>query len=155
MKKNKKALICWLLVVIWMGVIFGFSQKNSTQSSSSSKKIAIKIVDIVEKNKSKKEKEVIAEEIHIPIRKVAHAIEYAILCILLIIALKNSNIKNNKILWIALLISIIYSITDEYHQTLIEGRSGEIKDVLIDSTGALIGLSSYVIINKIKKHKRR
>ncbi len=153
MVKNKKTLISWLLVVIWMGVIFSFSQSNSYKSSSESRKIVIKIVDVVEKNKTPKEKELIVDKVHIPFRKFAHGFEFAILSILLIIALKNSKI--NKIYLLSFLISFLYAMTDEYHQTLINGRSGEIRDILIDTSGALIGIIIYLLCKLIKKQLKK
>ena len=153
MVKNKKTLISWILVVIWMGVIFSFSQSNSYKSSSESRKIVIKIVDVVEKNKTPKEKELIVDKVHIPFRKFAHGFEFAILSILLIIALNNSKI--NKIYLLSFLISFLYAMTDEYHQTLINGRSGEIRDILIDTSGALIGIIIYLLCKLIKKQLKK
>ena len=47
--------------------------------------------------------------------------------------------------------TFLYACTDEIHQLFIEGRSGEIRDILVDSTGALIGMVLVGIILKIKK----
>ena len=49
---------------------------------------------------------------------------------------------------ISLLICIMYSCTDEIHQIFIEGRSGEILDVLIESIGSFIGI---ILIKKNTK----
>ena len=52
---------------------------------------------------------------------------------------------------IALLLSIIYACYDEYRQLSIPGRSGNIKDVFIDSLGALTGIAlTFIIILIIK-----
>ncbi len=40
----------------------------------------------------------------------------------------------------ALLICLIYGATDEFHQTFVDGRSGEVRDVLVDTLGALIAI---------------
>ena len=148
---TKKRIISWLLVILWMGVIFSFSQSNSYQSSSTSRKVVTKIVNTIEKNKTNKEKEKIVDKIHIPFRKFAHSFEYAILSILLLIALKNSNIKGTKLFLLTLIICVVYATTDELHQTLISGRSGEVRDILIDSTGAIVGMLLYYLISKCKK----
>ena len=48
--------------------------------------------------------------------------------------------------WIySLIVCIIYAITDEWHQTFVPGRSGEISDVLLDSASSLIGLLLLLI----------
>ena len=151
MVNKKKAIICWLLVIIWMIIIFSFSQNNSNQSSSKSREVVTKIVDVLEKKKTKEEKTIIVEKIHIPFRKFAHGFEYAVLCLLLLIALNTSGINGKKQLLLAIIICILYASTDEFHQTLISGRSGEIRDVLIDSLGSFIGLLIYKITTIIKK----
>jgi VanZ family protein len=38
----------------------------------------------------------------------------------------------------------------EVHQLFIIGRSGEIRDVLIDSAGASVGIGLYMLIIRIK-----
>ena len=43
----------------------------------------------------------------------------------------------------------LYTCTDKMHQLFISGRSGEFKDVLVDTLGAVIGLGLVFIINKI------
>ena len=68
--------------------------------------------------------------------------EYALLSMLIYLAcasLKNSFFYRSKA-WIALAVSVVYATTDEIHQLFVPGRSGEVRDVLIDSLGALIGI---------------
>lgn len=74
------------------------------------------------------------------LRKLAHCLEYAVLAFLFFRVL-SGKVKNFwSAFWGAIILSIIYAITDEYHQTFVFGRSGEIKDVLIDSVGVFAGL---------------
>ena len=74
------------------------------------------------------------------IRKAAHMSEYAILAILLFNIL-NEYDYNSKIKFLsALLFSFVYACGDEFHQTFVNGRAGQITDVLIDSLGAFFGL---------------
>ena len=146
---NKKAIILWIFTIIWMIVIFAFSTNDGAASVSTSKKVSYEVVNIVEKKKTEEQKRERVEEINPTVRKLAHAFEYAILCILLLLALKSSNIKEYKIYLIALIICILYATTDEIHQLFISGRSGELKDVIIDTGGATIGLMIYELIRKM------
>ena len=57
-------------------------------------------------------------------------------------------------IWAGML-AALYAATDEFHQLFIEGRSGELKDVAIDSTGALLGLLLAFIFHKLIKNKRK
>ena len=135
-----RSILLWLLVIIWMIVIFSFSSNVAEESNSKSKKIAHTVVDIVEKEKNKKEKDIIVEKANKPIRKIAHGFEYCILGILLFLALSTHNISNKKKYIITLIICIIYASTDEIHQLYINGRYGDYKDVLVDTLGSSIGL---------------
>ena len=51
---------------------------------------------------------------------------------------KNNN-SASKILRRAVFIGFLYASTDEFHQTFVPGRSGEIRDILIDTFGVLLG----------------
>ena len=75
-------------------------------------------------------------------RKIIHAAEYALLCLLWWRALRTLTPPDRAAL-IALCICIAYSATDEYHQTFVEGRHGSPIDVVIDGAGA--GLVAFVL----------
>ena len=88
-------------------------------------------------------------------RKIAHASEYFILTILLLIALKNSGVIGKKIFFTALGICFLYACSDEYHQTFVNGRTGQFSDTLIDSFGGIIGCITYKIIDNFKIKRRK
>jgi hypothetical protein len=69
-------------------------------------------------------------------RKIVHAATYALLCLLWWRALRTVMGAGPAIL-AALLISVGYAVTDEYHQSFVEGRNGTVVDVVIDSLGAV------------------
>ena len=58
-----------------------------------------------------------------------------------------------KTVILSFLFSVLYASSDEFHQTFVAGRDGNIVDVVIDSSGALVGilLSSIVYFLIIKK----
>ncbi len=52
--------------------------------------------------------------------------------------------------------SVLYAATDEWHQTFIAGRAGQLRDVLIDSVGALIGaLLAMGVAALVRKRRER
>lgn len=69
-------------------------------------------------------------------RKLAHFAEYFLLTALWWWALR-TKVAGRRALMPAIAIAIGYAITDELHQTLVDGRVGTWRDVLIDSAGAL------------------
>jgi VanZ family protein len=66
------------------------------------------------------------------LRKLAHMVEFGLLFLLWHRAL------GWKAAPVAAAIAIGYAITDELHQTTVEGRHGSPVDVLIDTTGVAI-----------------
>lgn len=136
-----------LLVVIWMIVIFMFSNQKANDSSKLSDGFILKTVRIIEEitNKEYSDEEILNKFVK-PVRKLAHFIIYLILGILVYNYIRIFGYKHTIL--ISLLICIMYSCTDEIHQVFIEGRSGEILDVLIDSIGSFIGI---ILIKKNTK----
>ena len=152
-KNKKKFIIKLLFVILWLGVIFYFSNadasKTTNQSLGLTKTIvtySLKItnsihltnIDINDTNVDK-----IIDDIHPFIRKLAHFTEFFILGILVLIMIKETNL--NYYYTFTILFCLFVAILDETHQLFIDGRAGNIKDVLIDTSGSII----YIIINKI------
>jgi len=67
-------------------------------------------------------------------RKIFHAVEYALLCFLWWRALAGAT-TSARALAAAAALSLAYAISDEIHQTFIQGRHGSPVDVVIDSVG--------------------
>lgn len=144
----KRKVISWLLVILWMGLIFYLSHQQAAQSSHLSTGITERIIAIIDRVTIGIEID-LAELNHI-VRKNAHFFAYLILGILVINALKSNGIKGYKSFFIALLICIVYAISDEVHQLFVPGRAGQVKDVMIDSAGAIVGVSGYLALEKLK-----
>lgn len=106
----------WLPIIIWMGVIFLFSNRPSITT------VDFFLGDFL-------------------LKKSAHLIEYAILGILMFRALLDIKIERKKALIISIIFASIYGMTDEFHQLFIAGRTSTIRDVIIDTIGATIGVS--------------
>ena len=84
----------------------------------------------------------------------AHMTEYAVLAILVMIALIVDGIKGIKLPIISAVIATAFAATDEFHQVFVPGRYGCVRDVLIDAAGSVIGLAiAYVIYINVCKRK--
>ena len=70
------------------------------------------------------------------LRKIAHFSEYFALTLLWWWALR-TQIGGQRALLPAVAIAIGYAVTDELHQTFVDGRTGTPRDILIDAAGAL------------------
>lgn len=154
-----KKTIFAVLLVLWMGFIFSMSCENAEKSSNTSgQTIRVVLSAVPEFEKQPEEVKVnIIEKLQFIVRKSAHFIGYMILGILasgLILQYENINKKYP----LAFLICVIYAISDEIHQLFVPGRAGQIRDVLIDSAGSLLGIILVMAFVKIlikfnKKHK--
>ena len=133
-----KKVLSIILVILWMIVIFLFSNQNSIDSTESTNLIyrlfGINTDSIF---------------IFVLIRKFAHLIEYLILGLLVYNMFKNFNIK--RIYICTILFCIIYSCIDEIHQLFIPGREGKLIDCFIDTLGSSIGLIFIFLKQKLNK----
>lgn len=125
------------ILIVWMIIIFLFSSQTGSESSLISDTIVNKTICI--NNNCNFE---LATFI---IRKFAHLFMYFILGILV---MNNFKISKKNIIY-ALIICILYSVSDEIHQIFSYERSAEIRDIFIDSIGSFIGI---IFTRKIKKN---
>jgi VanZ family protein len=87
-------------------------------------------------------------ELNLLIRKSTHVIVFGILAVLLYKSFETYRLSY-LLSWG---ITVIYAITDEWHQSFMPGRVAAYQDVLFDGFGAFVALSiSYFIINRKKK----
>ena len=147
-KKILVKVIGIILILIWMTVIFMFSNEKGTVSSGTSRKVTEAIVQTIS-NKSVEENEPIIESLDKVIRKLAHYTIYTVGGIL-IYNYANTIDKSikEKILY-SIAFGACYAVTDEIHQFFVSGRSARIFDVGIDTLGVITGVALYLVIIKI------
>lgn len=153
MKNITKKIIFGILIFINCITIFYFSNQIADDSSMQSSRVVNFIAQIIPaiRNMQEPDKTILLEEILTPIvRKGAHFSIYTLLGILTVnyaFTYKGRSFYQKGLT--ALMFCIFYAITDEIHQAFIPGRSNEIRDVLIDSLGALTGILISIAIAKI------
>ena len=106
------ALRLWLPVVLWAALIFAFSSVPDLGTGLGG-------WDLV-------------------LRKLAHTVEYAILGLLLVRALRRE--------LPALVLGVAYAVSDELHQHFVPGRRGAPLDVLIDAVGVALGILAWRLL---------
>ena len=140
-------IIKLILVILWMLLIFSFSNQKAEDSSKLSDGIIVKVANVfIDEELSIEKQEEILEKYTTIVRKTAHFVIYLILGILVINLFIEYDIKH--LILISLLVCLLYSISDEFHQLFIDGRSGEIRDIIIDTIGSLTGIISYYILRR-------
>ena len=137
-----KKIIKTILWFAWLVLIFYLSNENGTQSSDLSNGILLHIANFFKIS----DVESFVSTFGFIIRKGAHFSEYFILYILTIECFKEY--KVNHLVLISILFCVLYASFDEFHQLFIDGRCGQFKDVLIDSSGSLCSLLFWHLIKK-------
>ena len=142
-EKIRRFLKNWLPVIVWVGVIFlGSTDLMSAEHTSRF------IVPFLRWLKPDISAETLAS-IHFIVRKCTHVGEYAILALLLLRAatLITNSKRSIPILYLSVLgVSLIVAATDEFHQTFVASRGASVQDIMIDSSGAVLGLVIASII---------
>ncbi|MHB9112131.1 MAG: VanZ family protein [Thermoleophilia bacterium] len=108
----------WLSVIAWAALIFFLSAQPNLKTD-------LGIWDLI-------------------LRKGAHMVEFAVLCLLLWNAIRQTVTVSFAALAFAVAISLLYAFSDEFHQRFVPGRSGALRDVAFDAIGIVI--MSVIII---------
>ncbi len=144
MKKDarmQRRLLC--CIVFWIGFIWMHSAVPAVESSRESR-IAEQILEPV--------LEVITGEGNVTehlVRKLAHFFEYTVLGLLMgmrLISMGESSFHHRSY---AFLCIVAIAVADESIQLLADGRSAQVTDILLDSSGGLAGLAATVIFGLI------
>lgn len=130
------------LVIIWMSIIFCLSNQPANDSSRLSDGFIERTIGRIYTLFDSDDKlELIKDKYSHPVRKMAHFTIYLILGLFVFNFVKELNIRH--IILLSLLVCFIYACSDEVHQFFVIGRSCELKDVLIDTSGSFIGILVY------------
>ena len=156
MRINIIRCVLVLLLFCTFVVIFNFSSEDSEKSGSTSQKITEEItknIKSIQKLDDVKKAKVLYK-IESVIRKIAHFSIYALVGVLLMALLSTYNITDKNKIIFTIILGAIYASSDEFHQSFIPGRSGEVKDVMLDTLGVAVGglivLAIIKLIGKIK-----
>lgn len=145
-KKHCYAILC----IFWMLVIFWFSAQVADDSQEMSD-FFVRLLDALFSLDIMKN-EIIQDMTSFLVRKAAHMSEYAILAILFGLTIREYN--KEPWLLLALTATAAYAATDEFHQLFVPGRSGQLKDVLIDTAGGALGLGLLALILYLQRRRK-
>lgn len=149
-KITKKQIVYAVLVIVWMAIVFAFSNQPAETSSKSSGRITETVVKIMTKEPEKMPQSQ-KDTIETIVRKLAHFSIYTIGGFLMAGLVNATNTTDKRVLIFAILLTTLYACTDEIHQLFVFGRSCEARDVLIDATGASLGTMIFMLGRKIRR----
>ncbi len=122
----RKLIFYWLPVFLWAGLIFYLSNVPGLNSG-----LAI-FWDVFW-------------------RKLAHALEFAILNFLVFRALRGYGLGFYQALFWGLFLAIFYAFSDEAHQYFVLEREARLRDVGIDSLGVILASGFLFLLRKNKQ----
>jgi VanZ family protein len=150
--QNARAFVVyWLPVAIWMAVIFTASGDSASFQHSS--RIIAPLLRWMLPGLS-------IDAVYLfvlGVRKCAHLTEFAILA-LLVWRARRKPFRGDQRPWLwehaaeALWAAIFYAASDEFHQTFVPSREGCVRDVMIDSTGAALGLGALWLFGRWRNY---
>ena len=151
-----------------MVMIFYFSSQPAEESAAQSQYITRRVVTKIDSTFDMEwsDEQIAIYEIRLEhyIRKAAHMAEYFLLAFTLAVPLYVYGVRGAKLILTAGIICVLYAVSDEFHQSLVSGRGPALKDVCIDSAGALIGLllghflswlGSATLFRPLRLHRHR
>ena len=152
-----KKIIKLILIILWMGIIFCFSSESGEVSTRKSDSLIIRLVEAIKgRTLSDDERENAINYLVVPVRKGAHVSVYLVLGILVFSFISEFMVLSYKSILLAIGISFLYACSDEVHQLLVPGRSGQILDVILDTLGASVGALIYsFIVRKCSKNEQK
>ncbi len=145
--KTIKRIFSLIPPIITESVIFFFSGQNGEESGNFSGGISAKVAGVLLKffgrGMNEAESAEFTEKLESLIREAGHAGEHALLMLAFFITVSvfNKKGKDGKLLGKlipAFVLTVVFAVLDEIHQSFIPGRACEVQDVLVDAFGALI-----------------
>ena len=158
MKSGCLRALLIILTIAWMGIIFYYSSQDGSLSANMSGKITNFIIQLFIRNYADlplNEQSNIYKNVSYLIRKIAHFSEYGILSLLLFFTIRSFTKNYLCVYAISFVLSCLYAMSDEFHQSFVADRLPLFKDVLIDSLGSLTMLLFIACIINIIRLKRK
>ncbi|QZY57596.1 VanZ family protein [Crassaminicella profunda] len=145
-------IFSWIGVLLWMVLIFNLSSQVADESNKLSKGVTKVIVKTVERVAPTADFNM--DRFNHVVRKNAHFFAYLVLGIFVTNAMRRSGRNGFRGVVLILSICVLYAISDEVHQMFVPGRGPGVKDVFIDSAGAIVGIGVYKGLVTLMKLKR-
>ena len=140
--KKRASWVLWCLAALCAGMIFAFSSQAGPSSLQTSGRVVQWILPLTMRNYEQlppAKRQEIAQRYQYLVRKGAHFLEFALLGLLVRLALgRRSRRGSSACVWLG---ATGYAALDEFHQLLIGSRSAMWQDVCPDSLGALTGVT--------------
>ena len=153
MRIERKIILPWSAVILWMILIFAFSAQPAVESAKISMGLTAIILRFFEHLAiiTGVNADLVGDMDHI-VRKSAHVFLFFVLAMLVANAFLKTGVKWFKAFIFAFIITSLYACSDEIHQIFVPGRACRLSDVGIDSLGAMFGLCLFAAAYWLNRH---
>jgi VanZ family protein len=125
----RNRLLRWLPALAWMVVIFLLSSRSGLHVSEDA-------------------------AVDRPIRILAHLATFAFLAALILHAIGGRRAPTARTAGAAVLLTLLYAMSDELHQAFVPGRTGRLQDIGTDLVGAVIGVAIAAMVLTMLQERR-
>ena len=153
-------LLSFLPTIALLFLIFGFSAQDGESSGSLSFQVSLFLVrlfsPLIPTIQSENVLVEYAEMIHLYVRKAAHMTEYFLLTLSLQLPLYAWLSKLLSWKWriaTGAILTVVLAALDEFHQSFVPGRSGNLTDVCIDSIGVIAASLCLILFYSLHQKK--
>ncbi len=154
-QKNKTVFFRILflsLALLTAGVIFFFSSQPWEASSAASDRVSGLLESVLNPFFS----DAFVGAFSSLVRKMAHMFLYFMLSLFLCLFFFTfSFVKEGNYFWLPVVCSFVYACLDEFHQTFVSGRTGAVRDVLVDGIGFLMAAAICNLIFYIVRQRKK
>ena len=159
MKRKLLTTLFWLIPLALMTLIFCFSSQTAEESTEVSRSLGAVLLhlfaDVLSPFGIRLSPSLTAESIDFWVRKIAHFTIYAALGGSLYHAARFGQWPRRRVGRLAFLFCVLYSLSDEFHQWFVSGRSGQLRDIFIDAAGAAAGILFLRFLwHRVQKRRR-
>lgn len=147
--KGTASLVLAFLLAVSMFIFSGQSGKTSTDLSRRTTEFICQTTLQNFNEIPLSEQESIIINLNQYIRKSAHFAIYCLMGIFTYYAIIKFNLKLKFKIAVSVTLCLIYSISDEIHQYFIPGRTFKLTDIIIDVSGALVGVGIVKLLSFI------
>ena len=173
-RHRRKTAFLLAASLLWMAFIFAMSARPADVSSQDSGRVGRLVLMVFRpgfRDLPAEEQEVLVRRVDGPVRRCAHAAEYAVLGILAGLTIQSASgprmktddggVRRSMVFFrrfplpAAWLAAVIYACTDELHQAFVPGRSCRAIDLATDAAGAAAGILVLFLISRRKGGAQR
>lgn len=127
--------LLWIAALAIVAMLFFFSGQSAEESGSLSRAVTEFVLRLLPSLP------LTMEQLHPIIRKLAHFSLFGLEGFLLGLALMRTLPRKRFGVAAAVIACTLMAVLNEYHQSFMDGRSCEVRDMIIDSAGSLTGIA--------------